>query len=139
MFFYVRNMCFKPYITRQCIRVDNTLLLLWLILLLLSIMLVIKQFDLWKKNLYVFLVFVWQIVVSIFFDPQLLPLAPNTFFCFSNHQVDAFFFFLLFSISLSILQWYRQEGKLFLEYVQSNWLSYAGFYWLTNDTYIKCI
>ena len=37
------------------------------------------------------------------FDIQLPPLTPNSFFCFSNHLVTVFFFFLLLSLPLSVL------------------------------------
>ena len=58
-------------------------------------------------------------------------------FCFSNHQGVVFFLFFFFffffflflfsSIQPSVLQLYLKEGNLYLEYVQSNWSSYAGY------------
>ena len=48
-------------------------------------------------------------VVSIFFDLQLPPLAPNISSCFSNHLGAVFFFFLLLSLPSSVLQWHHQN------------------------------
>ena len=42
--------------------------------------------------------------------------------CFSNHQGAMFFFSLLLSLLSFVLQWYDEEGNLFSEYGQSNWL-----------------
>ena len=39
-----------------------------------------------------------------FFDVQLLVLAPNSFFCLSDHQGAVFFFFLLLSLRSSVVQ-----------------------------------
>ena len=61
-------------------------------------------------------------VVSTFFDIQFPTLAPNIFFCFSDHQgtlCSSYFF------PSSI--WHKEESNSFLEYVQSNWLFYAGY------------
>ena len=62
----------------------------------------------------------------ILFDLKLPPLAVSIIFCFSNQQGAMFFFFKLFSFPSFILQWYLEEGTLFLEYVQSNHLLYIG-------------
>ena len=61
-------------------------------------------------------------VVSIFFDLQLLPLVPNIFFCFSNHQGAVFFFFLPLTLPPYILQWHHEGSNSFSEYDQSSWL-----------------
>ena len=45
--------------------------------------------------------------VTKFFDLQFTPLAPNIFFCVSNHQGDAFLFFLLLSFPSFVLQWHH--------------------------------
>ena len=53
-------------------------------------LLINRSKDLWK-----IIMFNWWTVVSIFFDLQLPPLAPNIFSCLSNHLGAAFFFSLL--------------------------------------------
>ena len=49
-------------------------------------LLISRSKDLWK-----ILMFNWWTVISIFFDFQLPPLAPNIFSCFSNHLGAVFF------------------------------------------------
>ena len=51
---------------------------------------------------------------------QLPPLAPNIFFCCSDHQGTVFFFFLLLSLPSSVLQWHHVEGNFFLGCGQAN-------------------
>ena len=68
-------------------------------------------------------------VLSLYFDFQLPPLAPNIFY-FSNHQetVFFFFFFLLLPLQSSVLQWHHEQGNFLSEFDQSNWLFYVGYY-----------
>ena len=63
---------------------------------------------------------------SFFFYLQLRPLAPNIFSWFLNHQ-GAVFFFLLLSLTSSVLQW-NHEGNFFLQCDQTNWLFYVEYY-----------
>jgi len=67
--------------------------------------------------------------ISIFFDLQLPPLAPNIF-CFSNNLGAVFFFFLLPSLPSSVLQWHHKGGKFFSEYYRFNCLFYGGYYFV---------
>ena len=93
------------------------------LLLLLSMLLISRSKDLWK-----ILMSDWWTVVSIFFDLQLPPLAPNIFSCLSNHLGAVFFFFLLLSLPSSVLQWHHEGGNFFSEYERSNWFFYVGYY-----------
>ena len=53
----------------------------------------------------------------------MLPLlVPNILFCLSNHQDTSLFFFLSFSLPLSVLQRRHEEG-----YVQANKLFKGGY------------
>ena len=56
------------------------------------------------------------------------PLAPNIFFCFSNHQGPEFLFFLLLSFQSSVLQWHHEGRNFFSEYDQCNSLFYVGYH-----------
>ena len=49
------------------------------------------------------------------FDLLLLPLASSILFNFPSHQGVAFFFVLLLSYPLFVLQGHHQEDKFFLE------------------------
>ena len=59
--------------------------------------------------------FDWQTVVSIFFDLQLPPLAPNIVSCFSKHLEAVFFFFQLHSLTSSVLQWHSWRRQFILK------------------------
>ena len=83
--------------------------------------------------------FVLEIVVSILFNLQLPPLAPNIF-CFSNHQETLLFFFLLLSLPPSILQWHHEGGIFFSEYVVQPEILTVGVQinspdWATEETF----
>ena len=63
----------------------------------------------------------------LFFHLQLPALAPNIFFCFSNHQ-EVVFFFLLLLLPSYILQQHHEEENFFSEYDQFNGFFYVGCY-----------
>ena len=54
------------------------------------------------EDMYFYLMLDSSTVMSIYFDLQLPPLAPNNFFCYSNHQGAVFFFFLILSLHYSM-------------------------------------
>ena len=73
--------------------------------------------------------FDWLTVVSTYFNFQLPPLAPNIFFCFSDHQV-ALFFFLLLSLQPCVLQWQTRSWGYFTSgifYVRKNYHFLSSF------------
>jgi hypothetical protein len=89
-----------------------------LLLLLLSMLLISSSMDLWK--IYIFSL---CLIDKLSFPSILIllpSLAPNIFFCFSNHQGTMFFFFQLLSLPSSVLQCNHEEGNFFSEYDRSN-------------------
>jgi len=78
--------------------------------------------------------FDWLTVSSVFFDIHLPLLGQNIFFCFSGHQGSIFFFFLLLSLTLTVLQWHHEESNFFSEYGRSIWLFYVWYYFEVSSS-----
>jgi hypothetical protein len=71
----------------------------------------------------------------MFSNLQFPPLALNIFFSFSNNQEAVlFFFFLSLLFPSNVIQWHHEDGNLFSEYNQYNWLQIVLF--LSNDLHL---
>ena len=81
-----------------------------------------RLLDYGRDIMYLFLPCVDVINFFVFFD-HLPSLAPNMFFYFSKELRSSFYSFT----TVICPQWHREDGNLFLGYVQPNWFFYAGF------------
>ena len=72
-----------------------------------------RSLNLWKITFISSLCSIGKLSFSSFSIFSFLLIAPNIFFCFSNHRGPVIFFFLLFSFPSSVLQWQHERDNLY--------------------------